>query len=313
MIGGSYRDWEEHNKCLAQLLQRLEDHNLTLRREKCEFGKASIDFHGHLFTQEGLKPSPTKIHAVQNCAPPASKEELVSFLQMVSYLSRYISNFSNRCEPLRKLTKVNAKFEWSTEQETAFKDLKAAITTAPVLIPYHPERETLIIYDGSPEGLGGGLFQKTGKGFQPVHYVSRTLTDTEKRYSQIEREALAAEFTTTRLQMYLLGAPKFQLVTDHKPLLPLFNNPTAKLPPRIERLALKMQNLDFQMIHIPGKTNMTDYMSRHPLPETGNDRLEKYVIATVQSEHAVVLDRIKEETAKDRELRKLAMAMQTGK
>ena len=311
MIGG--RDCDEHNKSLAQLLQRLEDHNLTLRREKCEFGKASINFHGHLFTQEGLKPSPTKIHAVQNCAPPASKEELVSFLQMVSYLSRYISNFSNRCEPLRKLTKVNAKFEWSTEQETVFKDLKAAITAAPVLIPYHPERETLIICDGSPEGLGGGLFQKTGKGFQPVHYVSRTLTDTEKRYSQIEREVLAAEFTTTRLQMYLLGAPKFQLATDHKPLLPLFNNPTAKLPPRIERLALKMQNLDFQMIHIPGETNMTDYMSRHPLPETGNDRLEKYVIATVQSEHAVVLDRIKEETAKDRELRKLAMAMQTGK
>ena len=74
------------------------------------------------------------------------------------------------------------------------------------------------------EGLGVGLFQKTGKGFQPVHYVSRTLTVTEKRYSQIEREALAAEFTTTRLQMYLLGAPKFQLATDHKPLLPLFNS-----------------------------------------------------------------------------------------
>ena len=105
---------------------------------------------------------------------------------------------SSRCEPLRKLTKVNAKFEWSTEQEKAFKDLKA-ISAAPVLIPYHPERETLIICDGSPAGLGGGLFQKTGKGFQPVHYVSWTLTDTEKRYSQIERETLAAEFTTTRL------------------------------------------------------------------------------------------------------------------
>ena len=98
--------------------------------------------------------------------------------------------------------------------------------------------------------------------------MSQTLTDTEKRYSQIKREALAADFTTTRLQMYLLGAPKFKLGTDHKPLLPLLNNPTAKLPPCIERLALKMQNLDFEMIHIPGKTNMTDYMSRHPLPET---------------------------------------------
>ena len=113
--------------------------------------------------------------------------------------------------------------------------------------------------------------------------------------------------------MYLLGTPKFKLATDHKPLLPLFNKPTAKLPPHIERLALKMQNLDFEMIHIPGKTNMTDYMSRHPLPETGTYRLEKYVIATVQSEHAVVLDKVTEESAKDRELTKLATAIQTGK
>ena len=128
MISGRNRD--EHNKSLVQLLQRLEDHNLNLRREKCEFGKASIDFHRHLSTQEGLKPSPTKIQSVQNCAPPASKEELVSFLHMIAYLSRYISNFSSRCEPLRKLTKVNVKFEWSTEQEKVFKDLKATITAA---------------------------------------------------------------------------------------------------------------------------------------------------------------------------------------
>ena len=225
MIGG--RNLDQQKKSLAQLLQTLEDHKLTLQREKCEFGEVSIDFHGHLFTQEGLKPSPTKIQTVQNCAPPASKEELVSFLQMVAYLSRYISNFFSLCEPLRKLTKVNAKFEWSTEQEKACQDLKATITAAALLILYHPECETLIICDRSPEGLGGGLFQKTGKGFQPVHYASWTLTDTEKRYSQIKREALAAKFTTTRLQMYLLGAPKFKLATDHKALLQQSNSLTT--------------------------------------------------------------------------------------
>lgn len=267
----SGRDWEKHNKSLAQLLQRLEEHNLTLRREKCEFGKVSIDFHRHLFTQEGLKPSPTKIQAVQNCAPPASKEELVSFLQMVAYLSRYISNFSSQCKPLQKLTKVNANFEWTTEQEKAFKDLKATITAAPVLVPYHPDHETLIICDRSPEGLGGGLFQKSGKGFQPVHYVSRTLTDTEKKYSQIEREALAAEFTTTRLQM--LGAPKFKLATDHKPLLPLLNNPTAKLPPRIERLTLKMQNLYFEPLLPPYKVCL--HCRAVPLAHLGHQGVSK--------------------------------------
>ena len=85
----------------------------------------------------------------------------------------------------------------------------------------------------------------------------RSLTEAEKRYSQIEREALAAEFTTNRLHMYLLGADHFELATDHKPLLPIFNNPRAKLPPTIERMVMKMQNLDFTAVYIPGKTNAT--------------------------------------------------------
>ena len=138
--------------------------------------------------------------------PPKTKEELVSFLQMLAYLSRYFSNFSSRCEPLKPLIRVKAKFSWTTERQAAFEDLKSAITSAPVLVPYYPERDTLVICDGSPTGLGGGLFQKTQHGYQPVHYVSRTLTDAQRRYSQIERETLAVEF----------------LATDHKPLLPLF-------------------------------------------------------------------------------------------
>ena len=134
-----------------------------------------------------------------------------------------------------------------------------------------------------------------------MHYVSRTLTDTEKHYSQIKREALAAEFTTSQLQMYLLGAPKFKLVTDHKPLLPLLNNLKAKIPQRIERI-IKMQNLDFEAIHIPDKSNMTDYILRHPLPETGKHHIEKHVNAAIQADHAVVWSKMKKATEDDEEL-----------
>ena len=231
---------------------------------------------------------------------------------MVAYLSRYISRFSSRCEHLRRLTKANAKFEWETEQR-AFEDLKTALTTAPVLIPYRPGRETLVICDGSPDGIGGALLQKTTDGYQPVHYVSRSLKDTEKRYSQIEREALAAEFSTRRLQMYLLGAPKFKLATDHKPLLPLLNNPKAKIPPRKERIIVKMQNLDYEAIHIAGKSNMTDYLSRHPLPETEKVYTDKHVKAVIQADHAMVWSKIKKATEEDKESGTLAETIQTGK
>ena len=112
MIGGI--DWRDHNKNLEVILRRLEAHNITLRREKCEFGKSTIEFHGHVFTKDGLKPSPNKVKIVRECSPPKSKEELVSFLQMMAYLLRYISNFSSRCEPLRRLTKREQKFELGT-------------------------------------------------------------------------------------------------------------------------------------------------------------------------------------------------------
>ena len=71
-----------------------------------------------MFTSEGLKPSPNKVKAVNECGPPQSKEELASFLQMMAYLSRYINNFSSRCGPLRKLTQQDQKFEWNSEQQT---------------------------------------------------------------------------------------------------------------------------------------------------------------------------------------------------
>jgi hypothetical protein len=311
MVGGI--DWEDHNKNLETLLQRLELHNITLRKEKCEFGRSEIEFHGHLFTKDGLKPSPNKVKAVQDCKPPKSKEELVSFVQMLAYLSRYISNFSRRCEPLRRITKSNQKFVWTQKQQTAFDDLKKASITAPVLIPFRPERDTRVICDGSPIGLGGGLFQKTEKGYQPVHYVSRTLTDVEKRYSQIEREALAAEFTTSRLRMYFLGVKHFELVTDYKPLLPMFNKPKAKLPPRIERMVMKMQNLDFTAVYTPGNTNMTDYLSRHALPERVETGHENHVKAVIEVHHAIMLETIKTATREDPVLQQVKEALITGR
>jgi len=310
MVGGV--NWADHNNNLQTLLQRIEDHNLTLRKEKCVFGQTTLNFHGHLFTQNGLQPSPDKIAAVKECKAPSSKEELVSFLQMLAYLSRYIDNFSSRCEPLRRLTRDKTKLIWTDEQQHAFDDLKIAITSAPVLIPYDPDRETLVICDGSPTRLGAGLFQKTQHGYQPVHYVSRTLTATESRYSQIEREALAVEFATSRLQMYLLGGKQFKIATDHKPLLPLFNNPQAKLPPRIERIIMKMQNLDFAVIHIPGKENVTDYMSRHAIPSHDTVDKEHYVRATTRIDHAIVLEKIADETKHDKELQHLKKAIHIG-
>ena len=196
----------------------------------------------------------------------------------MAYLSRYISNFSNRSEPLRKITRKWQKFAWSQEQQLTFEDLKKAITSAPVLIPYNPEQQTRVICDGSfpvdSERMPTNPFCK-----------SVTIRNREKIFANRTRSLSSIIYHQETI--YVLEATQFELATDHKPLLPIFNNPKVKLPPRIERMVMKIQNLDFTAIYIPGKKNVTDYISRHPLPEIAVTGRESHVNAIINVNHVL--------------------------
>ena len=89
---------------------------------------------------------------------------------------------------------------------------------------FNPVRPIIVRVEASyHEGLSAGLFQETEKGLQPVHFISRTMTDVEKKYNQTEKGALAVHWAKNRFSIYLLGASRFKIITAHKPLIPLFN------------------------------------------------------------------------------------------
>ena len=115
--------------------------------------------------------------------------------------------------------------------------------------------------------------------------------------------------------MYLQGAPRFTIVTVHKSLLPVFSKPSVKLPPRVEKRVMDMQDVDFEMKYEPGRNELDplDFSSRHPFPVIGNDDTEKVLKVAITTEHVVVLDRIREETSQDRALRKLSQTIRKGK
>ena len=94
--------------------------------------------------------------------------------------------------------------------------------------------------------------------------VSRALTETEQRYAQIEKEALACE----RFEDYLLGIP-FLIETDHKPLVPLLGNKSLDdLPPRILRFRLRLMRYTYVIMHSPGRSLITaDTLSRAPVSQ----------------------------------------------
>ena len=103
-----------------------------------------------------------------------------------------------------------------------------------------------------------------------ITYSSRSLTETEKEYSQIERECLAIYFGCFRFQMYITGKA-FTVCSDHIPLMHIFNNLKRTTPFRIERMRLKLQGFSFKVEHVSGITNPSAYTSRHPLPTDPED------------------------------------------
>ena len=313
LIGG--KDIEEHNKTLEAVLQRATDFGVTFNPEKCQFGVEEIEFYGHKFTKNGLKPNPEKVRAVKESSPPESKEAVRSFLGMTGYLSKLIPKYASLTTLLRQLTHKDTKFKWGAEENEAFEKLKASITSESTMAYFNPAKAIVVRVEASyHEGLSAGLFQDTGNGLQPAHFISRSMTDTEKRYSQTEKDALSIHWAKNRFSIYLLGAPKFKIITAHKPLLPLFNKAAMRLPPRIEKWVMGKQDVDFELIYEPGKdeTDPLDFLSRHPLPETGKDTIERVIKYTVTAEHAVVVDHIKEETLKDTQLQKLSTRILTG-
>ena len=127
---------------------------------------------------------------------------------------------------------------------------------------FDPQAEHELHIDGGPVGLAATLTQrKPGEQCWRVEQcASRSLTDPEKRYSQIELEALAGDFGCKKFHLFLYGRP-FKIMTDHKPLESVFNKPTHKSSIRVQRM-----DYDFIVEYRPGKENISDYTSRHPMP-----------------------------------------------
>ena len=227
-----------------------------------------------------------------------------------------MTTYASLTAPLRELTHKDTKFKWGAEENEAFEKLKASITSESTMACFNPARPIVVRVEASfHEGLSAGLFQETGSGLQPVHFISRTMTDTEKRYSQTEKDALSVHWAKNRFSIYLSGPPKFKIITAHKPLFPLFNKAAMRLPPRIEKLVMGMQDVYFELIYEPGKDSVDplDFLlTRHPLPQKGKDAVERVIKYVLKAEHVVVVDQIKEETCKDTQLQKLSCRILTG-
>ena len=183
-----------HDANLLKLLERCRERNLKLNREKLQLKCTETTFIGHVLTPEGVKPDPSKVEAILKMERPSDVAAVRRLVGLTNYLSKFLSQLSELCEPLRRLTHKDVEWSWSAEQEKAFENVKRAVTSAPVLRYFNSSEPVEGQGDASANGIGFVLMQNG----QPVSYSSRALTTSERNYSQIEKELLAQVFGVER-------------------------------------------------------------------------------------------------------------------
>ena len=266
-----------------------------------------------------MSADPKKVSAIATAEPPTNASEVRSFLGMTNYLSRFIPDYADLTAPLRELTKKDTPWTWTTTHQAAFERLQESLTTADTMSYFDPKKDTYLVVDASPCGLGAILCQSSPTNPQDVKvvaYGSRALTDVERRYSQTEREALAIVWACEHFHLFIQGN-KVTVITDHKPVQLLWSNPSSKPPARIERWGLRLQPYDLDIVYRPGKTNPADYMSRHPPQAVDrresrlSRRTEEYINYVTSSSlpKAMTLQEVKDHTARDPVLQEVIRKM----
>lgn len=263
----------EHDKNLHNLLKTAERYGLVFNSKKCQIALEKVSFFGHEYGIDGIHPSPEKVRDLKASPTPTSKDDLQRFLGFIQFLSPFIPNLSDKAAPLRDLLKHDTPWCWQEDHQEIFDGLKNIVSDDCLLQYYDVSKNVQLHCDASSRGAGACLMQPRNgatAAYAPVAYASKALTETEQRYSNLERELLAVVYGVERFSMYLLGRP-FKVITDHRPLEAICTKNLTLAPPRVQRLLLRLQGYDMQVEYIPGKNNtVPDWLSRAPNQDNCN-------------------------------------------
>lgn len=256
---------EHHLKNIRAVFEICRKCNLKLNPEKCHWFQTQVVYLGHLCTDQGVKPDPSKMDKVENFPVPKNANEARRFVALANYYRRFIEKFAHKASPLNRLQKKNVKFEWTEECDKAFQELKAALVSPPLLVYPDFEKEFLLTTDASDRACGAVLSQEHDGLDRPIAYFSRSFSKGELNKSTIEKELLAIYFAIKHFEPYLYGR-KFCVKTDHRPLVHLFG--MTKPTNRLTRIRLDLEEFDFDILYVKGKDNVVaDALSRIPVNE----------------------------------------------
>ena len=148
---------EEHLANLEEVLKRLSEHGLRLKKKKCAFMVNEVVYLGQKINSQGIQPVQEKVRAITNALAPTNVSEVRSYLGMINYHQKYSPNLSTILAPLHSLLEKGKSWKWSEEHQEAFRKSKELLKSSHLLVHYDPEKELILACDASPYGLGAVL------------------------------------------------------------------------------------------------------------------------------------------------------------
>jgi transposase InsO family protein len=264
---------EEHVQHVRLVLDRLLRNGLYAKLEKCEFHVIRIGFVGFVATPHGTEMEESRVAAVRDWPEPRTHREVQVFLGFANFYRRFIHKFSNKAQPLTDLLKGGKAgkfaggFVLTDAASTAFRELKQAFTSAPMLRHYDPEKPIQVETDASGFAVAGVLRQPGDDPVQahwhPVAFYSRKMTAAERNYGAGDAEMLAIVMAFKNWRHYLEGAAqRITVISDHDNLRSFMS--TKELTRRHARWWERLSAFDFTITYRAGRLNPADPPSRRP-------------------------------------------------
>jgi hypothetical protein len=267
------RTKEEHDERLKAVRERLEEMKFSVNPKKCHFSQVKVEFLGHMIQDGMLSVDPEKVRAIREMASPTDRKGLKRVIGMLSFVRKFVPEYNELTYPFRGLLKERTAFIWTETEEAAMEKIRRSDLWIKSLALFRPGKPLTLLADASSYGLGAVLLQEG----QPVYYCSRTMTETEETWAQIDKEFLAMTWALERLDLFTYGQ-KVKVLTDHKPLLGLLVKPMDHCSIRQQRLLGRIMRYDIDVQYVPGKELLlADTLSRVPLKETEREHTEGFM------------------------------------
>lgn len=244
---------------------------MKANKDKCSLFQDSVEYCGHIISSAGLKQSPKKVKAIGEKPAPQDVSQLRSFLGMIQYYARFLPDLSTHLGPLNHLLSKDQKWKWGDDEQASFQKVKDMLAEDRVLTHFDPDYPVIVATDSSSYGLGAVLSHQMPDGSErPIAYASRSLSAKEKKYAQIEREALGIVWGVKKFQSYLEGRHftlKLKFIMDPKKAVPVTS------AARLQRWCFFLGAFSYDIEHRGTKEHANcDGLSRLPRLVAPNDQ-----------------------------------------